>query len=200
MVWIVGDATVDGCESLTSFKQAIFFVEQCGFKLHDTMIYQKNNFSNPSNNRYHQIFEYMFVFSKGKLKTFNPIKDRLNIERGKTKIPGKRQKDGEYIKGKIKKTINEYGLRHNIWKYKTGLYHSTKDKIAFQHPAIFPESLVQDHILSWSNKGDLILDPFLGSGTTTKMAHRLERRSIGIDISKEYCKIAKTRCSQNFLI
>jgi len=205
MVWVVGDATIDGSESLTSFKQAIYFVEKCGFKLYDTMIYEKSNFTNPSNKRYHQIFEYMFILSKGKPKTFNPIKDRKNVTANqRRRTSGKRLKNGEYVKTTYKKTkynvATEFGQRHNIWRYKTGKNLSTKDQIAFQHPAIFPEALAKDHIVSWSNKGDIILDPFNGSGTTTKMAHRLERRSIGIDISKEYCKIAKKRCSQNFLI
>ncbi len=199
MVWVVGDTTNDGCESLTSFKQAIYFVEQCGFKLHDTMIYLKSGFSNPASNRYHQVFEYMFILSKGKPKTFNPIRDR-KVRYKSGGPPGHRQKNGTIKKSKKGVIYKKYSQRFNIWRYKTGKGLSTKDQIAFQHPAIFPEALARDHIISWSNKGDLILDPFNGSGTTTKMAYYLERRSIGIDISKEYCGIAKKRINQTFLV
>lgn len=195
VVWIVGDSTINGSETGMSFKQALFFKE-IGFNLHDTMIYQKSGFSNPStqHKRYHQIFEYMFIFSKGKPKTFNPLKDRKNktqYDFGK----GRRKKDGSMThqgdKTRIK--LNEYGMRFNIWRYKTGKGNSTKDRIAFKHSAICPENLVKDHILSWSNEKDLVLDCFNGVGTTTKMAYLLNRNYIGIEISKEYCDIAEER-------
>ena len=193
VVWVVGDATVKGSETGTSFKQALCFMD-IGFNLHDTMIYEKNSFSNPSFNRYHQVWEYMFVFSKGKPKTFNPIKDKKNKwaghqNWGKNTI---RQKDGTLIE-RPANIINEYGMRHNIWKFNTGGNVSTKDKIAFKHPAIFPDKLARDHILSWSNEGDLVLDPMCGSGTTCKMAKVLNRKYIGIDMSEEYCEIARER-------
>jgi site-specific DNA-methyltransferase (adenine-specific) len=192
VVWVVGDASIKGSETGTSFKQALYF-KDIGFNLHDTMIYEKNGFAFPSINRYHQIFEYMFVLSKGKLKTFNPIKDRKNIHQ-KLHSSTRRNKDGSLTKVKIKNFgLREYGQRYNIWKYSTGLYCSSKYKDAFKHPAIFPEELAKDHIMSWSNEGDIILDPFSGSGTTPVMAYSLNRKYIGIDISKEYCEIAKKR-------
>jgi len=191
IVWIVGDATIDGSETGTSFKQALYFKE-IGFNLHDTMIYEKSGFSNPSDIRYHQVFEYMFVLSKGKPKTFNPIKDRLNTQFGWNKSSTSRQKTGETIKIKDK-FIGRWGMRGNIWKYEIGYMKTTKDKIAYQHPAMFPERLAQDHVISWSNSNDIILDPFLGSGTTMVAAERLGRNSMGIEISKEYCEIAYKR-------
>ena len=193
VVWIIGDATINGSETGTSFRQALYFME-CGFNLHDTMIYEKNGFSNPSDTRYHQVFEYMFVFSKGKLKTFNPIKDRKNLWESWGKNTS-RQKNGELVEHRKRKSyLGEMGMRYNIWKYKVGgSGMSTKDDIAYKHPAIFPERLVYDHIVSWSNKDDLVFDPFMGSGTTAKMAEIANRRWIGCEISKEYCDITIKR-------
>jgi len=192
VVWVVGDATIKGDETGTSFKQALYFKEIV-FNLHDTMIYEKSSFNNPSSNRYHQIFEYMFIFSKGKLKTFNGLKDRANKY---SRLGGDytRNKKGEKIKGKnTGKKLNPFGLRFNIWRYVVGGGHVTKDKIAYEHPAIFPEKLAADHILSWSNEGNIILDPMCGSGTTCKEAKKLNRKYIGIDISEEYCEISRKR-------
>lgn len=198
VVWIVGDATVKGGETLSSFKQAIYFVDTCGFRMHDTMIYQKSNFSFPANNRYHQIFEYMFVLSKGSPKTFNGISDRPNVYVGQKPHGKMRNGNGGWeavsSSRKLKEDgIGEFGLRYNVWRVITGGGHVTKDKIAYQHPAIFPEELAKDHILSWSNEGNTVLDCFAGSGTTLKMAKTLNRRYIGIEISQEYIDIAKQR-------
>lgn len=189
VVWVVGDATVDGSETGTSFKQALFFKE-IGFNIHDTMIYQKHNFSNPSNSRYHQIFEYMFVFSKGKPKTFNPIKDRPNVEAGKIGSWGKntsRQVDGTMVERK-RKVNTEFGMRYNIWRIKT--------EMKPLHPAPFPEELVEGHVLSWSNPGDVVYDPFMGSGTTAKVAIETGRKYLGSEISAEYHQISLKRVNQ----
>ena len=193
VVWIVGDATVKGSETGTSFKQALYFKE-IGFNLHDTMIWNKGSFAFPSKNRYHQVFEYMFIFSNGKPNTFNPIKDRKNLYLGSRGASG-RNKDG--IRNIGKSTVRgEYGKRFNIWNCPIGGGHCTKDKTAYKHPAIFPEQLAQDHIISWSNPNDIILDPFIGSGTTAKMALLNNRHFIGFEISKEYCDIANERISK----
>jgi site-specific DNA-methyltransferase (adenine-specific) len=196
VVWIVGDATVNGSETGTSFKQALYFKE-IGFNLHDTMIYQKNNFANPSSNRYHQIFEFMFVLSKGKPKAFNPIKDRKNVCAGESNWGANkaRQKDGSF-KERPKKIVSEYGMRYNIWEFMTSKGFATKDNFAYSHPAIFPEKVAHDHIISWSNEGDTVLDCFLGSGTTGKVAKQLNRQFIGIEISPEYMEIAKKRINE----
>jgi site-specific DNA-methyltransferase (adenine-specific) len=193
VVWVVGDATINGSETGTSFKQALYFKE-IGFNLHDTMIYQKNNFANPSSNRYHQIFEFMFILSKGKPKSFNPIKDRKNVCAGESNWGANkaRQKDGSF-KERPKKIVSEYGMRYNIWEFMTSKGFATKDNFAYSHPAIFPEKVAHDHIISWSNEGDTVLDCFLGSGTTGKMANQLNRKFIGIEISQEYLEIAKGR-------
>lgn len=198
VVWVVGDQCIDGQESGTSFKQVLFF-KDIGFNLHDTMIYQKTGFAFPSVGRYHQVFEFMFVLSKGTPKTFNAIKDRKNIE---TKMGGdaKRQRDGSVVSGKRGGSPQErYGMRFNIWKYKTGGGLMSTFKLASQHPATFPENLAKDHILSWSNKNDLVMDIFSGSGTTIAMAERLNRRWIGIDISESYCEIARKRIEKEKL-
>ena len=191
VVWVVGDATINGSETGTSFKQALY-AKDIGFNLHDTMIYEKAGFSNPSNNRYHQVFEYMFIFSKGRPKTFNPLKDRKNKWNGSWGNISNRQKNGILIK-KEKTTCNEYGMRFNIWRYTNGKGFGQKDEISYRHPATFPEQLAADHIISWSNPGDIVLDPMCGSGTTCKMALKLGRRFIGIDIAEEYCEIARKR-------
>lgn len=197
VVWVVGDAVIKGSETGSSFRQALYFMQQ-GFKLHDTMIYEKNGSSFPARrdgNRYSQLFEYMFVFSNGaKPKTANLICDKPNRWAGYTHF-GKgtiRNKKGELIERNIK-PIPDFSPRNNIWKYNTGKNYSTKDKVAFEHPAIFPEALVQDHILTWTTPGDVVLDPFNGSGTTTKLALLNDRQYIGMEISSEYCDIAEER-------
>jgi len=194
VVWIVGDKTVKGSESGTSFRQALFFKE-CGFNLHDTMIYQKDSISFPETNRYSQIFEYMFILSKGKPKTVNIIKDRKNLHYNgrKTITGGERQVTGELKRRRKGNLLKEFGARFNIWRVSAGHNKSTTDKIAFKHPAIFPEKLCRDHILTWSNVGDLVYDPFMGSGTTAKMAELNNRNYLGSEISGEYCQIIDER-------
>jgi site-specific DNA-methyltransferase (adenine-specific) len=189
VVWVVGDATVKGSETGSSFKQALWAMS-CGFNLHDTMIWRKSNFSNPSSTRYHQTFEYMFVLSKGKPKTFNPIKDRKNIYGGQTARGQNsvRQADGS-LKKIPKKVYSDYGMRHNVWDINTS--GQAMEKV--DHPAPFSVSLATDHILSWSNEGDTILDPFMGSGTTGVAAKNLNRNFIGIELDETYFNIAKER-------
>src|SRR3990167_4303384 len=191
VVWGVGDACINGSESGTSFRQVLYFKE-IGFNLHDTMIYEKNGTPFPEVNRYYQCFEYMFVFSKEKPKTTNLLKDRKNKWAGSFGKRSQRLADGT-LQQKEAIECEEYGVRFNFWRMNGGYGYTTKDEIAYKHPAMFPESLARDHILSWSNEGDLVLDPFLGSGPTAKMAHNLKRNYIGIDISKEYCEIARKR-------
>lgn len=192
VVWVVGDQTINGSETMTSFKQAIFFVEQCGFKLHDTMIYERQG-SYPYDvaKRYFQDFEYMFVFSKKSVNTFNPIKIPSSSKKG---IPIYRRKlTQDLTEAKVNRFTSGLKSLSNIWKYAAGGTTSSSDKIAFQHPAIFPEKLAADHIYTWTNEGDLIYDPFGGSGTTAKMAHLQKRNWILSEISAEYCDIIKKR-------
>lgn len=199
VVWVVGDETNNGNESGTSFRQALFFKE-IGFNLFDTMIYMKNGPAYPSNDKYFQIFEYMFVFSKGKVKTFNPLEDRHNRWYGQkfSKTRSRRQKDGTVVKTEWNKEQGgQYGKRFNVWKYNVGAGYSTKDEIAFNHPAVFPEQLAKDHILSWSNEGEWVLDPFLGSGTTLKMCMETNRNGIGFEINQGYEYIIKERLKLN---
>ena len=193
VVWVVGDSTVNGSETGSSFKQALYFKE-IGFNLHDTMIYMKDGMAFPDANRYYNVFEYMFILSKGDLKKFNPISDRKNKYAGQTKHGKERNKDGTMrdpsCLGRIMKL---FGVRFNIWSYSTGKGNSTKDDIAFEHPAIFPEKLAADHIISWSNEDDIVYDPMSGSGTTCKMALLLKRNYIGSEVSEEYCRIIEAR-------
>jgi len=162
------------------------------------MIYQKNGVANPSKNTYYQCFEYMFILSKGKPKTFYPLKDRVNNWNSyKWNKLRNRKKDGSTIEKKDVKPIQPYGVRFNIWGYNVGFNHTTADKVAKAHPALMNEKLAQDHILSWSNPGDLVLDPFAGAGTTCKMAKLLGRKYIGLEISDEYCIIARQRLRES---
>jgi|TARA_R110001592_G_C12953398_1_gene731574 site-specific DNA-methyltransferase (adenine-specific) len=187
VVWVVGDSTQKGSETGTSFRQALF-AKECGFNLHDTMIYQK---STPplTHNRYEQNFEYMFVWSKGKPNTFNGLREpREYKDTRKNKAFG-RNKDNSVDFGYS--TQDKTRLKRNVWKYFAG--GGANDKIASKHPAIFPEQLAQDHILSWSNENDLVYDCFMGSGTTAKMAKLNNRNYIGSEISEEYCNIAEER-------
>lgn len=195
VVWVVGDATVKGSETGSSFRQALHF-KDIGFNLHDTMIYHKDNpVPVGGRNRYYQAFEYMFVLSKGKPKTFNPIivprRNKHNDKRTVRYRAVTRNADGSFVKKVV--PIKENVKKQNLWTYVVSGGASTKDKIAHKHPAIFPEKLAEDHILSWSNEGDVVLDPMCGSGTTLKMAALNNRSYIGIDVSEEYCGVAKER-------
>lgn len=197
VVWVVGDETVNGCESGTSFRQALGFMA-CGFNLADTMIYEKTDLAFPrhGHRKYPAAFEYMFIFSKGKVKTFNMIRDRRNKLAGAIMSGTVRQADGSTKPSRAAgKEVAEFGARSNVWGYSTGKGKSSTDEIAFQHPAIFPEALARDHIRSWSMPEDVVLDPFMGSGTTGKVALQLSRQFIGIETSYEYLDIAKTRLS-----
>lgn len=176
IVWVIGDATKNGNESGSSFRQALYF-QSLGLNLHDTMIYEKNSPAYPASrtgNRYTQIFEFMFVFSKGK-PTCNLLIDKPNKWAG--------HKD---FAGKLKNPVPDFSPRNNIWKYTTSFN-------GIKHPAPFPEQLATDHIASWSNPGDVVYDPFMGSGTTAKMALLAGRNFIGSEISKEYADIANAR-------
>lgn len=192
VVWVVGDATNKGSETGTSFRQALFFKE-CGFDLFDTMIYQKTGTPFPQKSRYNQIFEYMFVFSKGKPNTFNPIMKK-NITAGAVRNSRKfRNADGDMIPGFNGKPVNEWGIENNIWTIRNGMYKSTKDLVAFEHPAIFPEELALKHIITWTKESDIVYDPFMGSGTTAKCSIQLKRNWIGSEVSPEYVDIINRR-------
>ena len=177
---MVGDATIKGSETGTSFRQALYFKE-IGFNLHDTMIYQRKT-APLTHNRYEQEFEYMFVFSKGKPNTCNHIKiPTVHAGKNKGSIGKNRQ---QHIATKT--VVNRERIKGNIWGYAVG-----GSKI--NHPAPFPEKLANDHIISWSNENDVVFDPFMGSGTTGKMALLNNRRFIGIEKVEEYFNIAKDR-------
>ena len=189
VVWVVNDATVDGSETGTSFRQVLRFKE-LGFSIADTMIWEKTG-QGAVGNLYWSNFEFMFVLCKGKLKTFNPICDRKNaITTGTVRTNAGRNKEGGSDSIRVVERT-EYGRRFNVWRI--------EEQQGSQHPAPFPESLARDHILSWSNEGDVVLDPFSGSGTTAKMARLMGRRAIGIEINERYCEIAVSRLRQRVL-
>jgi len=194
VIWVVGDSTIAGNETGNSFRQALFFKE-CGFNLFDTMIYSKPPRGACGNNTtYWQSFEYMFVFSKGKPKTLNLIKDRQNKESRSGDNGTKRLKNGALLQVK-RGGYGEYGRRTNIWEYRIGKGHSTNDQIAHEHPAIFPENLALDHIRSWSKPGELVYDPMMGSGTVAKMSLLEDRHFLGSEINPIYCDLANQRLS-----
>ena len=193
VVWVIGDATKNGNESGTSFRHALYFRDEAGFRLFDTMIYQKPPRGAFGNNKtYWQSFEYMFVLSKGHPKTINLICDRENKEERDGDTGSKRLANGELLTLK-RGGYGKKGRRTNIWQYRVGKGHSARDNFAHEHPAIFPEGLARDHILSWSNPHDIIYDPFMGSGTTAKMALMSNRYWLGSEVSKNYCEIAEKR-------
>jgi site-specific DNA-methyltransferase (adenine-specific) len=185
VIWVVGDRTHNGSETLTSFQHAITF-KAAGFRVHDTMLYQKKNpIPQDCGKRYRQTFEYMFCFSKGQPNTFNPIMEP-------TKSAGQKIKAFRITgKGRGRKVKSERKVS-NVFAYNVGT-SSSKDKIAFEHPAIFPEQLVEDQIKTWTNPGDIVYDCFMGSGTTAKVSELLERQWLGSEVSEEYIKIARER-------
>jgi site-specific DNA-methyltransferase (adenine-specific) len=186
VVWVVGDATINGSETGTSFRQALFFI-QCGFNLHDTMIYSKLKYPPLTHKRYEQSFEYMFVLSKGKPKTFNPIMVKCDTA-GTNRPRYKSNKEfGSAVRNRNEvDIIKDKKQKNNVWIISPNNTHHN-------HPAMFPEQLANDHIISWSNEGDIVYDPFMGSGTTAKMAKINNRNWIGSEISKEYCDIIHAR-------
>jgi site-specific DNA-methyltransferase (adenine-specific) len=189
VVWVVGDKIHKGNRSLTSFKQAIYF-QEIGFNVHDVMIYKKKNTPFMRSNAYTNCYEFMFVFAKGSPSTYNPIKE-ATVRQGYEKMPANKKADG--VNNKVLSKLNDLKTRNNIWEYAVGLGGTTSDKIAFQHPAVFPEKLAEDHILSWTNKKDIVFDPMMGSGTTLKMALKNGRNFVGCDISSDYVAIAEER-------
>ena len=185
-VWIVADATIKGSETGTSFKQALY-AKKIGFNLHDTMIWHKPSPQPKPSNRYEPSMEYMFVFSKGKPKTVNLLRDKKNKRYGEKLHGSTRNKNGTTTQNHGNgKHVAEFGVRHNVWDI-------NPVKIRVKHPATFPEKLAIDHIISWSNEGDTILDPFMGSGTTGVACKSLNRSFIGIEMDDKYFEIAKER-------
>jgi len=194
VVWVVNDQVINGGESGNSFRQALRFMD-LGFKLYDTMIYHKNGAAYHEAARYDQVFEYMFVFLKGKRpNTANIIKDKPNKWAGSKTFgtPSTRQKDGSVKKMKEGFTVGEFGSRYNVWYVING-FGFGNDKDSIKHPASFPYSLAEDHVLSWSNEGDIVLDPMVGSGTTAIAAKKNNRNFIGIDINQEYVDLTNSR-------
>ena len=191
VAWNVADATVKGSETGTSMRQALYFMS-LGFRLHDTMIYAKNNPmpAGVSSKRYHQAWEYIFILSKDAPETFNPIMVKAKFGHLGANMKH-RGKDGELKYTKTKR--NEFTKVRNIFEYSVGGGHSTKDKVAFKHPAIMPEQLAADMISTWTNPGDDVFDPFTGAGTTAKMCRALDRKFHGTELSLEYCEIIKER-------
>ena len=198
VVWVVGDAVIKGGESGSSFRQALYFMD-LGFKLHDTMIYEKNSSAFPAkrgSKRYTQIFEYMFVFVKGKIHECNLLCDKPNKWAGFTNWGKNTQynKEGELEETEKIKAVPQFSMRNNIWKYTTGFNGKTG------HPAVFPQQLATDHILSWSLEEHTVFDPFLGSGTTALSAIRTNRKFIGCEIDKEYFEICDRRIKEELNI
>lgn len=189
VVWVVGDKILNGDRTLTSFRQAMFF-QSVGFNVHDVMIYKKKNTPFMRSNAYTNCYEFMFVFSKVKVNTFNRLMDKT-VRQGMEGMPYNKGADG--VNRKTVKELKAEKTRINIWEYAVGLGGTTSDREAFKHPAVFPEKLAEDHILSWTNPGDVVFDPMCGSGTTCKMAKKNSRQYIGCDISEEYVEIARKR-------
>ena len=199
IMWNVNDATINGGESGSSFRQALYFMEECGLRLHDTMIYEKSGIAfaaGPHSVRYSQAFEYCFILSKGKPKTVNIIMDKKNKWAGISSWGNAkaRKKTGELEDaGKKSKEIREFGARTNIWRIINSGGFGQSSKEAYKHPATMPEELARGHIITWSNPGDLVIDPFMGSGTTAAMAIAENRNYIGFEIDEEYYGLCQSR-------
>ena len=203
LVWVVADATIDGSETGTSFRQALGFMER-GLKLHDTMIYQCYHGGHPSPKRYNPEFQYMFVLSLGQPTTFNGLVDRPTIYMGQTRRVGRgfRQADGKLQKSfQTQRAIPDYSLRGNIWNYANGGNGASAPDFADAqtHPATFPLALAKDHIRTWTNEGDLVIDPMAGSGTVSRAAKDLGRNSIAVEIHEPYVDLIRRRMSQEVL-
>ena len=195
IVWVVADATKDGSETGTSMEQALHF-KRLGLNLHDTMIYkQAGTGAKGSNLAYWQAWEYMLVVSKGRPKTVNRLADRANAKAGKVAASGNSRKVAEVgtRAERGRRIVPEFSVRQNVWEF------PAHDGERTNHPAPFHIALARDHIATWSNPGDVVLDPFSGSGTTAKAAKELGRMFIGLEISPEYCEIAERRVAHGTL-
>ena len=198
LVWIVADETVEGSESGESFRQALHFME-IGLRLHDTMIYQaRNPAPHTAPVRYFSTWEYMFVFSLGPPRVVHLIRDRVNITRSKLqKAWTIRGRSGKVARKEKAHVVSQYGIRTNIWEYSVGGQCTAPDfSDSHDHPAIFPLALARDHIRTWTDPGDLVVDPMMGSGTTIRAAHDLGRDAVGIDIHEPYVELARRRMAQ----
>lgn len=186
IVWVVADSTKDGSETGSSMEQALFF-KRLGLNLHDTMIYAKAGqprLGRGQDCRYQQQWEYMFVLSKGKPKTTNML-TRSTMNAGKLVKRTCRDNHSDVL-NTTETVVSAETIADNFWFY--GEKADGKG-----HPAIFPPKLAKDHVFSWSNPGDVVLDPFSGSGTTAKAAKELGRQYIGFEINPEYCTIGEAR-------
>ena len=206
IMWNVGDATIDGGETGSSFRQALYFMDECELRLHDTMIYEKTGIAfaaGAKSVRYSQAFEYCFILSKGKPKTVNIIMDKPNAWAGHKSWGNARarKKDGSLeITNDKTKEIKEFGARTNIWKIKNSGGFGQSNKKAYEHPATMPEQLAHDHIITWTNPGDLVIDPFMGSGTTARMAIQTDRNYIGFEIDETYWELCQSITPQNTVL
>lgn len=185
VVWIVADQTIKGSETGTSFKQALYFMKM-GFNLYDTMIWEKPSPAVPTQSRYYDVFEYMFIFSKGKPKTLNLLCDRKNKSVGNVSNKETRSCREDRKRKEGKRTVKEYSRRFNVWNISRG-HNKTI------HPAVFPVKLASDHVKTWSNENDCVLDCFMGSGTTGVACKQMNRNFIGIELNENYFKMAKER-------
>lgn len=195
-VWVVGDATVDGSETLTSFRQALYFKDAVGFRMHQTLIWEKSSLPGVYGKRCEPVTEYMLVVSKGEPKTFTPplVPTKYagaKVRNGSRGAKGWEASDGHHI-------VKDTKIASNIWRIDKGRGRMTSDNFEGQHPAMFPEALAERHILTWSNPGDLVIDCFSGSGTTAKMARNNGRRYLGCDIAAEYVELARRRLAMPY--
>jgi site-specific DNA-methyltransferase (adenine-specific) len=193
VVWIVQDQVVNGGETGTSFEQVLYF-KSIGFRLHSTMLMVINCGKLPHRTRYVPLHHYAFVLSKERPRYVNLIRDRHNLTKAKRREWYARRENGEVVSGRQSPRdtppVSEGG---NVWHYNVGYNQTTKDKDAFTHPALMPEEMAEDHIVSWSRPGDLVFDPFCGAGTTCKMALLNNRRYLGMEIHKPYQELAIRR-------
>jgi DNA modification methylase len=194
LVWVVDDAMLNGSKTLTGMRQALYFVDSVGFRMHQRIIWEKEGLPHKRPKAYLDDFEDIFVLSKGEPKTFNPV-IRKNKKAGAINRAGHSGKDGfKFSEGY--RVTPEMSILSNVWTLNVGLHNTTSDKTG--HPAMFPEALAERHILTWTNPGDVVLDFFMGSGTTAKMARNTGRHYLGCDLSPEYVAIARARLAQPY--
>jgi site-specific DNA-methyltransferase (adenine-specific) len=185
IMWNVQDQTIKGSRTGNSMRQALYFMEECGLFMHDHLIWYKTGTPFPSPYRYRNVWENMFVFSKGKPKHFDPILKRNKTGGDSRKRRRERDHNGELVMQEREVKIKEWGIDDNVW-YVSNHFKSNDKKRIENHPAIMPEELVRRHIQSWTNEGDIVYDPFSGSGTTSKVAAEMDRTYLGSEINKEY--------------
>lgn len=180
---------------------AIEMIDNHGWVLRNDIVWHKPNaMTESAKDRFSLDYESLFMFSKQPNYFFNqqlePAKEE-SIRRAKNGWNGRTIEEGSH-KGMSKwmgsqkaiDSVTKGRNKRSVWSI------NTQPIRGLNHFAKFPETLITTPILAGSNEGDIVLDPFFGSGTTAIVCEKLKRRWIGVELSQQYCDEALNRIFQ----